>query len=74
VRVPVIASKFLTPAAQAVKENYSHIHYLEELLSMESEEQDRHAVQNRIRDADSMCRTCRNRAHEVSMTLLDRAR
>jgi DNA replication protein DnaC len=51
VRVPVIAANFLTLAEQAVKENHSHIHYLEALLAMESEERDRHAIQNRIRDA-----------------------
>jgi len=51
VRVPVIAANFLTLAEQAAKENQSHIHYLEALLAMESEERDRHAIQNRIRDA-----------------------
>jgi len=51
VRVPVIAANFLTLAEQAVKENQSHIHYLEALLAMESEERDRHAIQNRVRDA-----------------------
>lgn len=51
VRVPVIGANFLSLAEQAVKENHSHIHYLEALLAMESEERDRHAIQNRIRDA-----------------------
>lgn len=51
VRVPVIAANFLTLAEQAVKESHSHIRYLEALLAMESEERDRHAIQNRIRDA-----------------------
>ena len=51
VRVPVIAANFLTLAEQAVKENQSHVHYMEALLAMESEERDRHAIQNRIRDA-----------------------
>ena len=51
VRVPVIGANFLTLAEQAVKENHSHIRYLEALLAMESEERDRHAIQNRIRDA-----------------------
>jgi len=51
VRVPVIAANFLTLAEQVAKENQSHIHYLEALLAMESEERDRHAIQNRIRDA-----------------------
>ena len=51
VRVPVIGANFLSLAEQAVKENHSHIHYLEALLAMENEERDRHAIQNRIRDA-----------------------
>jgi DNA replication protein DnaC len=51
VRVPVIASNFETPAEQAVKENHSHVRYLEALLAMKCEERDRHAIENRIRDA-----------------------
>jgi DNA replication protein DnaC len=51
VRVPVIAANFLTLAEQAAKENHSHIRYLEALLAMESEERDRHAIQNRLREA-----------------------
>ena len=51
VRVPVIAANFVTLAEQAVKENQSHTRYLEALLAMESEERDRHAIENRIRDA-----------------------
>src|SRR3984957_12315253 len=51
VRVPTIGANFLTLAEQAVKENHSHIRYLEALLAMECEERDRHAISNRIRDA-----------------------
>jgi DNA replication protein DnaC len=51
VRVPVIGANFVSLAEQAVKENHSHVRYLEALLAMESEERDRHAIQNRIRDA-----------------------
>jgi len=51
VRMPVIAANFVSLAEQAVKENHSHIRYLEALLAMESEERDRHAIQNRTRDA-----------------------
>lgn len=51
VRVPTIAGNFLALAEQAVKENQSHIRYLEALLAMESEERDRHAIANRMRDA-----------------------
>jgi DNA replication protein DnaC len=50
-RVPVIAANFLPLAEQAVKENRSHIGYLEALLAMESVERDRHAVQSRLHDA-----------------------
>ena len=34
-----------------MKENHSHIRYLEALLATECEERDRHAIANRIRDA-----------------------
>src|SRR5260370_7375594 len=51
VRMPTIAANFLPLAEQAVKENHSHIRYLEALLAMECEERDRHAITNRIRDA-----------------------
>jgi hypothetical protein len=40
-------------AEQAVKENHSHIRYLEALLSIECEARDRHAINNQIRDAQS---------------------
>lgn len=51
VRTPAIAANFPSMAEQAVKENHNHIRYLEALLAMECEERDRHAVANRIRDA-----------------------
>jgi DNA replication protein DnaC len=51
VRMPTIAANFVPLAEQAAKENQSHIRYLEALLAMESEERDRHAIANRIRDA-----------------------
>src|SRR5689334_10551901 len=51
VRMPAIGANFATLAEQAVKENQSHTRYLEALLAMESEERDRHAIENRIRDA-----------------------
>jgi DNA replication protein DnaC len=51
VRVPAIANSFVSLAEQAVKENQSHIRYLEALLQVESEERDRHAIGNRTRDA-----------------------
>src|SRR5437762_6008463 len=51
VRVPTIAANFLALAEQAVKENQSHIRYLAALLAMEIEGRDRHAIANRMRDA-----------------------
>lgn len=51
VRVPVIGAHFVSLAEQAVREGHSHVRYLEALLAMECEERDRHAVENRIREA-----------------------
>jgi DNA replication protein DnaC len=51
VRMPAIGANFVSLAEQAVKEKHSHIRYLEALLAMECEERDRHAIANRIRDA-----------------------
>src|SRR5450432_2424745 len=51
VRMPVIGANFASLAEQAVRENHSHIRYLEALLAMECEERDRHAIENRIREA-----------------------
>ena len=51
VRVPTVGANFVSLAEQAVKENHSHIQYLEALLPVECEERDRHAIANRIRDA-----------------------
>jgi hypothetical protein len=44
VRVPAIGANFVSLAEQAVKENQTHIRYLEALLQVESEERDRHVV------------------------------
>ena len=51
VRVPTVGANFVALAEQAVKENHGHVRYLEALLAMECEERDRHAIENRIRDA-----------------------
>ena len=50
-RLPAAGANFVSFAEQAVKENQSHVRYLEALLAMECEERDRHAIENRIRDA-----------------------
>jgi DNA replication protein DnaC len=49
--MPTVGANFVPLAEQAVKENHSHIRYLEALLAIECEERDRHAIDNRIRDA-----------------------
>jgi DNA replication protein DnaC len=49
--MPAIAGNFASLAEQAVKENRTHIGYLEALLALECEERDRHAIANRIRDS-----------------------
>ena len=46
-----MAANFIPLAEQAVKEEHSHIRYLEALLAMECEERDRHAIANRMREA-----------------------
>ncbi|MEZ5404438.1 MAG: IS21-like element helper ATPase IstB [Bryobacteraceae bacterium] len=51
VRVPAIAANFVTMAEEAVRDNHSHVRYLEALLALECEERDRHAIRNRLRDA-----------------------
>lgn len=51
VRVPTIGVNFVSLSAQAIKENHSHIRYLEALLALECEERDRHAIDKRVRDA-----------------------
>lgn len=51
VRMPAIAANFMPLAEQAIKEQHSHVRFLEALLALECEERDRHAIANRIRDA-----------------------
>ena len=51
VRVPTIGVNFVSLSQQAIKENHSHIRYLEALLAMECEKRDRHAIDNRVREA-----------------------
>jgi DNA replication protein DnaC len=50
-RMPVIGANFVRTAEQAGKEKRGHIGYLEALLAMEAEERDRHAIQNRLKEA-----------------------
>ena len=50
-RLPGVAANFVRLAEQAAKDNLGYVSYLEALLNVECEERDRHAVENRIRDA-----------------------
>jgi IstB-like ATP binding protein len=49
-RMPAIGSNLVRLSEQAIKEQRSHIGYLEALLAMEAEERDRHAIQKRLHD------------------------
>jgi hypothetical protein len=53
-RVPTIGAQFGTLAEQAVRENRTHLGYLEALLSAESEERERNTIGRRIKEG-----TCR---------------
>jgi len=50
-RMPGVASQFVSLAEQAVKENQNHYGYLEALLAAEIEERERNTVERRIREA-----------------------
>ncbi len=50
-RLPAVAANFVRLAGQAAKEGHTYVRYLEALLQVECEERDRHAVENRVRDA-----------------------
>jgi len=50
-RLPAVAANFERMAGEAAKANQTHVRYLDALLRVECEERDRHAVENRIRDA-----------------------
>src|ERR1019366_4299913 len=50
-RMPMVASQFGTLAEQAIREEQSHIGYLEALLLAEIEERERNTIERRIRAA-----------------------
>ncbi len=50
-RMPAVASQFVSLAEQAVKENQSYYGYLEALLTVEIEERERNTVERRIPEA-----------------------
>src|SRR5689334_13871120 len=50
-RMPAVASQFVSLAEQAVKENQNHCGYLEALLTAEIEERERNTIERRIKEA-----------------------
>jgi DNA replication protein DnaC len=50
-RMPMVASQFVTLAEQAIREKQSYIGYLEALLLSEIEERERNTIERRIREA-----------------------
>jgi len=55
-RVPVIGSNLVRLSEQAIKEQRSHIGYVEGLLAMEAKERDRHAIGRSRRLSNPLCR------------------
>lgn len=50
-RMPTMAAQFGTLAEQAVRENKTHVGYLEALLAIEMEEREKHTIERRIQEA-----------------------
>lgn len=50
-RLPTVSAQFATLAEEAVREQQSHLEYLEALLAAEREDRDQRQVQRRLRDA-----------------------
>src|SRR5947209_19664530 len=50
-RMPMMASQFSSLAEQAVRENRTHIGYLEALLTAEIEEREKNTIERRIKEA-----------------------
>jgi DNA replication protein DnaC len=50
-RMPMIASQFVSLAEQAIREKQTHVGYLEALLAAEIEERERNTIERRIREA-----------------------
>jgi DNA replication protein DnaC len=49
--MPTVSTQFLGLAEQAVRENHSHVRYLEVLLSSEVEEREHRTIQRRMKEA-----------------------
>src|ERR1700691_5398071 len=50
-RMPIMASQFSTLAEQAVRENQTHVGYLEALLTAEIEEREKNTIERRLKEA-----------------------
>ncbi len=50
-RMPMMASQFAPLAEQAVRDNRTHIGYLEALLTAEIEEREKKTIERRIKEA-----------------------
>jgi DNA replication protein DnaC len=50
-RMPMMASQFSPLAEQAVRENRTHVGYLEALLTAEIEEREKNTIERRIKEA-----------------------
>ena len=50
-RMPMIGSQFSTLAEQAVRENRTHVGYLEALLTAEIEEREKNTIERRLKEA-----------------------
>lgn len=51
IHIPMVGANFASLAEEAKRKEHDHLSYLEALLQMERDERDRHAVENRLRDA-----------------------
>jgi DNA replication protein DnaC len=51
IHIPMVGANFASLAEEARLKEHDHLCYLEALLQMERDERDRHAVENRLRDA-----------------------
>ena len=49
-RLPTVSAQFAKMAEEAVREQQSHLEYLEALLAAEREDRDQRQVQRRLRD------------------------
>lgn len=51
IHIPMVGAHFASLADEARQKQHDHLSYLEAVLHIESDERDRHALENRLRDA-----------------------